>query len=83
MVRLGGLTYTIDPSKTVGRRIRDIRVAGRAMEPSRRYKATGWASLNEVDGPPAWDLVAAHLRSLGRVRLTPRARIKVVGHKGE
>jgi sulfur-oxidizing protein SoxB len=78
MVRLGGLTYTIDPSKRVGRRIRDIRVAGRSLEPTRRYKATGWASLAEVDGPPAWDVVAAHLRSLGRVKLVPRARVRVV-----
>ncbi len=78
MVRLGGLTYTIDPSKRVGWRIRDIRVAGRAMDPNRRYKATGWASLTEVDGPPAWDVLAGHLRSLGRVKLTPRARVRVV-----
>jgi sulfur-oxidizing protein SoxB len=78
MIRPGGLTYTIDPSKRVGRRIRDIRVAGRSLEPTRRYKATGWASLAEVDGPPAWDVVAAHLRSLGRVKLVPRARVRVV-----
>jgi len=83
MVRLGGLTYTIDPSKKLGRRIRDIRVAGRAMEPTRRYKAAGWASLAEVDGPPAWDVVATHLRSLGHVKLAPRARVRVVGRKGE
>ncbi|HYS17903.1 MAG TPA: thiosulfohydrolase SoxB, partial [Candidatus Binatia bacterium] len=83
MVRLGGLTYTIDPSKRVGRRIRDIRVAGRVLEESRQYKATGWASLAEVDGPPAWDVVAGHLRQLGRVKLSPRARVRVVGRKGE
>jgi len=83
MVRLGGLTYTIDPSKRIGRRIRDIRVAGRAMEATRHYKATGWASLAEVDGPAAWDVVAGHLRSLGRVKLAPRARVRVVGRRGE
>jgi sulfur-oxidizing protein SoxB len=82
MVRLGGLTYTIDPSRRVGRRIQDIRVAGRVMEPDRRYKATGWASLSEVDGPPAWDVVAAHLRQLGRVKLAPRPRVRVVGRRG-
>ena len=43
----------------------------------------GVASLTEADGPPAWDVVAAHLRSLGRVRIAPRARVKVVGRKGE
>ena len=77
MVRLGGLTYAIDPSKRVGKRIFDIRVAGRPLEPARRYKATGWASLGEADGPPAWDVVADHLRSVRRVKLDPRARVRL------
>ena len=77
MVRLGGLTYAIDPSKRVGKRIFDIRIAGRPLEPARRYKATGWASLGEADGPPAWDVVADHLRSVRRVKLDPRARVRL------
>ncbi|MBI2161144.1 MAG: thiosulfohydrolase SoxB [Candidatus Rokubacteria bacterium] len=79
MVRMGGLTYTIEPARPLGRRIRDIRVAGRPLDPARRYKATGWASIAEVDGPPAWDVVADHLRSLKRVKLDPRPRVRVVG----
>src|SRR5207245_4025189 len=67
MVRLGGLTYAIDPSRRFGRRIFDIRVAGRPLEPDRQYKATGWASLGEAEGPPAWDVVADHLGGRGRV----------------
>ena len=79
MVRLGGLTYTIDPAKTLGRRISDVRIGGRPLEPARRYKAAGWASVaTEADGPPAWDVVADHLRRLGRVKLDPRPRVRVV-----
>ena len=78
MVRMGGLTYAIDPTQTVGKRIQDIRVAGRPLEAARRYKATGWASLGEADGPPAWDVVAAHLRSLKHVKIDPRPRVRVV-----
>ena len=78
MLRVGGLTYTIEPARTLGRRIRDIRVGGRPLEPARRYKAAGWASLREAEGPPAWDVVADHARALKRVRLEPRARVRVV-----
>ncbi|PYN99072.1 MAG: thiosulfohydrolase SoxB [Candidatus Rokuibacteriota bacterium] len=78
MVRLGGLTYTIDPAKPMGRRITDVRIGGRTLDPVRRYKATGWASLGEASGPPAWDVVASHLRSVGRLRLDPRPRVRVV-----
>jgi sulfur-oxidizing protein SoxB len=78
MLRVGGLTYAIDPQATMGRRIRDVRVGGRPLEAERRYKAAGWASLGEAAGPPAWDVVAAHLRALGRVRLDPRPRVRVL-----
>jgi sulfur-oxidizing protein SoxB len=78
MVRVGGLTYTIDPAQPIGRRIREVRVGGRPLESARRYRATGWASLGEADGPPAWDVVADHLRRLKRVRLDPRSRVRVL-----
>ena len=78
MVRLGGLTYAIEPSRPIGRRIRDVRVGNRPLDPARRYKATGWASVGEADGPPAWDVVADHLRGLRRVRLPPPPRVRVV-----
>jgi sulfur-oxidizing protein SoxB len=78
MVRLGGLTYAIEPARPMGRRIRDVRVGNRPLDPIRRYKATGWASVGEADGPPAWDVVADHLRGLGHVRLDPRPRVRVL-----
>ena len=78
MVRVGGLTYAIEPAQPMGRRIRDVRVGGRPLDPARRYKATGWASLGEADGPPAWDVVAEHLRGLKRVRMPPRPRVRVI-----
>ncbi len=78
MVRVGGVTYAIEPAQPVGRRIRDVRVGGRSLDPARRYRATGWASLGEADGPPAWDVVAGHLRGLKRIRLDPRPRVRVL-----
>jgi sulfur-oxidizing protein SoxB len=78
MVRVGGLTYAIDPAARIGRRIRDVRVNGRPLSTGRRYKATGWASVTDADGPPAWDVVADHLRALKRVRLTERPRVRVL-----
>jgi S-sulfosulfanyl-L-cysteine sulfohydrolase len=78
MVRVGGLTYALDPAQPIGRRIREVRVGDRALEPARRYRATGWAAMGEADGPPAWDVVADHLRALKRVRLDPRPRVRVL-----
>ena len=79
MVRVGGVTYTIDPLGKMGGRIRDLRIGGKLMEADKRYKAAGWASMAEVDGPPVFDLVAAHLRNVKRVRLDTTSRVKVQG----
>ncbi len=78
MVRVGGLTYTISPAERMGRRIGRVEVAGRPLAPARRYRVASWASPGpEAPGPPAFDVVAAHLRDLRRVRLDPRPRVTV------
>jgi sulfur-oxidizing protein SoxB len=62
----------------MGRRISDIRVGGKAISPDRRYRTAGWASVGpEAAGPPAYDVVAEHLRGLERVRLDQRPRVRV------
>jgi sulfur-oxidizing protein SoxB len=78
MVRVGGATYAIDIQKDMGKRISDIRVGGKPLGPAKRYKATGWASVREANGPAAFDVVADHLRSIKRVKLDPRPRVKVL-----
>ena len=79
MVRVGGAAYTIDPRRQMGQRISEIQVGGRPLAADRRYKTASWASPGpEAPGPPAFDVVAAHLRGLGRVRIDPRPRVRVV-----
>ncbi|MBI2527430.1 MAG: thiosulfohydrolase SoxB [Candidatus Rokubacteria bacterium] len=79
MVRVGGLTYAIDPRKPMGQRISDMRAGGVLLSATSRYKTASWASVGpEAPGPPAYDVVAQHLRDLKRVRLDPRPRVKVL-----
>ncbi len=77
MVRVGGVSYTIDPAAKMGQRIGDLRIGGRPMQADKRYRATGWASMMEVDGPPVFDVVAAHLRRVREVKLDTRPRVRV------
>ena len=79
MVRVGGLSYAIDPRKSMGGRISEIKVGGKPLAQHRRYKAASWASPGpEMAGPPIFDVVAEHLRELKRVRLDPRPRVTVL-----
>lgn len=64
MVRVGGLKYSIDPTKTIGNRISDMELHGKPVEASKKYKVAGWASIEEHEQVlPIWDVVAEYIRS--------------------
>ena len=74
MVRLGGLTYAIDPARRMGRRILDIRVAGRALDPDAPLQGDRLGQSRRGGRTAGLDVVADYLRSVRRVKLNPRAR---------
>jgi len=64
MVRVGGMSYAIEPNAKMGSRIQDMRLNGKIMEASKTYKVAGWAPVAEgASGEPVWDVVASWLRS--------------------
>jgi len=64
MVRIGGLTYTCAPNEKIGGRILDMRLAGKPIEPDKKYRVAGWAPVAEgVQGEPIWEVVSGWLRS--------------------
>lgn len=74
MVRVGGLAYAIAPGESMGKRIQDLRLAGRPIEADKRYRVAGWAPVAEearsAGNKMVWDVVESWLRAKGRV--TPR-----------
>src|SRR5262249_60380064 len=64
MVRLGGLTDALDPSATLGSRIRDLRGARRPPDPGRPDRAHGRARLRGARGPPPRGAVRDPLRAV-------------------
>ena len=65
MVRVGGLSYRCDPLAAMGRRIDELRLAGRPLEASRKYKVAGWAAVSpearDAGGAPIWEVVEQYL----------------------
>jgi len=77
MVRVGGLSYAIDPNQRIGARIGDLRLNGRAVDAGKTYKVAGWAPVAEAarDAPgtrPVWDVVEAYLKQQPGGRVAPR-----------
>ncbi|WP_455284769.1 thiosulfohydrolase SoxB [Cupriavidus necator] len=86
MVRVGGLQYTIDPKAGMGKRITDMRLAGKPLEAGKTYKVAGWAPVAEEarqsGGAPIWDVMAQWLRSTREVSARPLNQPRVRGMDG-
>jgi sulfur-oxidizing protein SoxB len=82
MVRVGGLSYTIDIGKPGGSRISDLTHlrSGKPLDPAREYVVAGWASVNEgTEGPPVWDLVTKHIAARKVVAPKELQNVRVIG----
>tara|TARA_B110000208_G_C11774118_1_gene431371 strand:+ start:28 stop:1359 length:1332 start_codon:yes stop_codon:yes gene_type:complete len=63
MVRVGGMTYAIEPNAKMGSRIQDMRLNGKHIDANKAYKVAGWAPVAEgASGEPVWDVVATWIR---------------------
>ncbi len=62
MVRVGGLKYAIDPTKSIGNRITDMELKGKPIDPNKKYRVAGWASVARPrEGMPIWEVVEQYL----------------------
>lgn len=84
MVRVGGLTYTLDLTQSHGRRIQNIRVRGAPLNPNKTYKVAGWASVQEnpAGTRPVWEVVAEWLRAKKTVRFDKPYIPEIKGAEG-
>jgi S-sulfosulfanyl-L-cysteine sulfohydrolase len=82
MVRVGGMGFTIDPTKAIGSRISNMTYlkTGQAIDAGRNYTVAGWASINEnTQGPPIWELVDKFITAKKVIEPRPLDAVKVVG----
>jgi sulfur-oxidizing protein SoxB len=83
MVRVGGLTYTCTPGESMGRRISDMRLAGKPIAADRKYKVAGWAPVAEgAKGEPVWDLLTRYLKDRKTIAPVKLNLPKIVGMEG-
>ncbi|MHB8255509.1 MAG: thiosulfohydrolase SoxB [Acidiferrobacter sp.] len=65
MVRVGGFTYTMAPTRNIGHRISDLRLLnGKPIEANKNYTVSGWADVYRPKHPhkAIWDVVGEYLR---------------------
>lgn len=80
MVRVGGVQYSVTPNATIGKRINDMTIKGKAVEAGKTYKVAGWAPVAQgAKGTPIWDVVAEYLRDVKVVKQVKLNQPKVIG----
>ncbi len=82
MVRVGGLSYAINPDAGMGERISDMRLApsGEPIDPKKTYVVAGWASVNEgTEGPPVWDVVSRYVERRKVINVPENKNIRIIG----
>ena len=84
MVRTGGMTYTIDPTKDAGKRISDMRLSdGTPIDPHKKYKVSGWATVgSKSPGRPVWEVTAEYLRAKKHLKHIKLETPRIVGVDG-
>ncbi len=85
MVRVGGMSYTCDPTAKAGQRISDMRFGGAPMQADKTYKVAGWAPVQEASkdaGPPIWDVVETYLKAQKVIKPVKINNPKLLGMDG-
>lgn len=75
MVRVGGMSYAVDPSARMGQRISQMRLGGELIDANKTYKVAGWAPVAEEarqqNLPQMWTVVEQWLAAQGG-KVAPR-----------
>jgi sulfur-oxidizing protein SoxB len=83
MVRVAGMTYACEPGAKIGSRISDMRIAGRPLDPSKKYRVAGWAPVAEgASGEPIWGVVSRYLRAKKRIAPQTPQLPRLIGVQG-
>jgi sulfur-oxidizing protein SoxB len=84
MVRVGGMSYALEPRQKIGARISQLRLKGRPIEAGRRYKVAGWAPVAEgAGGEPVWEVISRFLRSRKTVPAMRANLPRLIGVQGD
>ncbi len=87
MVRTGGLAYRFDPLAKAGNRCSNITLTnGKPLEPNKKYKVAGWATVNsKAPGEPIWETVETYLKAhkhIKKLKVDTPELVNVKGNPG-
>ncbi len=84
MVRVGGMSYALEPRQKIGRRVSELKLKGKALEADKRYKVAGWAPVAEgAEGKPVWEVLLPYLKAKKTVAPLRANLPRLIGTQGD
>lgn len=83
MVRTGGISYTIDPTNEIGKRITNLQMSsGQMIEAEKSYKVAGWSTVgSQSEGEPIWETVETYLMAHKHIKNLKLETPDIIGVK--
>nr|AIO06864.1 sulfur oxidation protein SoxB [Acidithiobacillus caldus] len=69
MIRVGNIQYDFNPDEKIYHRISNLRIGGKTVSATKKYKVAGWASMQKVEGKPVWEIFSHWLQSKKHVEV--------------
>ncbi len=69
MIRVGNIQYAFNPDEKIQHRITNMRIGGKMVSATRKYKVAGWASMHKSEGKPVWEIFARWLENKKHVEV--------------
>jgi len=86
MVRVGGLKYAVAPNGESGKRISQLTLNGKPLDPKKKYKVAGWASVaKEIPGDTGkmiWDVLEEYFVAKKHITKVDVNEPKLIGMEG-
>ncbi len=85
MVRTGGISYRIEPTAEMGKRITDITLTktGQKIDANKMYKVAGWSTVGaKSPGEPVWETVETYLKNVKHIANLKVDTPDMIGVKG-
>ena len=88
MSRLTGVEYAIEVNGKTGKRIKDLKINGKPLDPDRNYVVSAWGGnlqnagekLREEKIEPVYDVVKRYVKSKGTIDISNRSNVKVLDY---
>lgn len=82
MVRVGGLKFSLNPTKSIGKRIAHMELNGNPISATKKYRVAGWASVERPhEGQAIWEIVEEYLTARDTVKVPEVNVPKILGIK--